>query len=74
VADWCWDWYWYGYYSAVWLWTNVYRGPASGTYRVCRGGAWSLVARNCRVAKRIWDVPGVSHNSLGFRTVRPPVP
>ena len=48
VWEWCNDWY--GSYSSG-AQTDP-TGPASGTYRVLRGGSWYHSATNCRVAKR----------------------
>lgn len=70
VWEWCWDWY--GNYAAG-LQTDP-RGPASGTYRVVRGGSWNKGAKACRVAYRSAefgpdDFPDVLGN-VGFRLVR----
>jgi formylglycine-generating enzyme required for sulfatase activity len=65
VWEWCWDWY-------GWLLGGVDpRGPASGSYRVDRGGGWRSLAFHCRVAYRgnIWP-DYVSSGGLGFRLVR----
>ncbi len=42
-------------------------GPASGLYRVLRGGSWSFSARYCRSASR--GGHSVSTQSIGFRVV-----
>ncbi len=66
VFEWCWDWY--GDYSADPV-TNP-PGPATGTYRVTRGGSWYYDASLCRSAARNlsnwWD----RDYNLGFRIVR----
>lgn len=63
VWEWCHDWY--GDYDV-----NLKidpKGPASGSFRVLRGGGWSNYARSCRVSDRnrsnIWSRDAVS----GFR-------
>ncbi len=48
VWEWCWDRY--GNYSPSA--TTDPRGPASGSYRIFRGGAWSYYASSCRVSSR----------------------
>ena len=46
------------------------RGPASGSYRVIRGGGWYGGARICRSACRSGYSPGYRINPLGFRLLR----
>jgi formylglycine-generating enzyme required for sulfatase activity len=46
------------------------RGPASGSYRVNRGGGWSFVPLFARVALRSRNPPGNRNYSLGFRLLR----
>ncbi|MBK8426108.1 MAG: SUMF1/EgtB/PvdO family nonheme iron enzyme [Lewinellaceae bacterium] len=65
VWEWCSDWY--GTYASG-SQTNP-TGPASGSYRVLRGGSWSLYPQDCRVANR-YDAPGNRKPSLGFRLAR----
>lgn len=68
VWEWCWDWYGEGYYAAS---PGIDpRGPASGSFRVERGGSWSYLADQCRVANRNWNFPRGSFSLLGFRLVR----
>ncbi|MDD4309091.1 MAG: SUMF1/EgtB/PvdO family nonheme iron enzyme [Candidatus Cloacimonetes bacterium] len=64
----CWDWYSSSYYSSS-PGTNP-KGPASGSYRVKRGGYWYDSASSCRVASRSYDSPYYSGNYLGFRLCR----
>ena len=45
-------------------------GPASGSERVVRGGAWYLAAGRCRSACRFGDAPSDRDGSLGFRLSR----
>jgi formylglycine-generating enzyme required for sulfatase activity len=42
-------------------------GPASGSYRVYRGGAWSHVGANLRSAKRGSYTPSTRSNDIGLR-------
>ncbi|MCQ2256581.1 MAG: formylglycine-generating enzyme family protein [Bacteroidaceae bacterium] len=63
VYEWCQDWY--GSYSSS-SQTNP-TGPASGSYRVYRGGSWSSNAWNCRSANRFKDSPGYGGYILGLR-------
>jgi formylglycine-generating enzyme required for sulfatase activity len=68
VRQWCWDWF--GSYSSG-SQTDP-RGPASGSYRVNRGGGWSSYAINCRAANRYYyNIPTFSGNGIGFRSVLP---
>jgi len=68
VWEWCWDWY--GSYSSG-SQTDP-RGPASGSYRVGRGGGWNGDAGSCRAADRDYSAPDSSYDYLGFRAVRAP--
>ena len=65
VWEWCQDWY--GDYNSS-SQRNP-KGPASGSYRVGRGGGWNSFARDCRVSFRDCDSPGYGANDLGFRLV-----
>ncbi len=65
VAEWCWDWH--GAYAEGSV-TDP-RGPATGSYRVDRGGGWSSTARDCRSAYRNTVPPAFTGNGLGFRSV-----
>jgi len=77
----------YDMHGNVWEWVqdwydrNYYRhspekdpkGPATGRYRVIRGGGWDLYARNLRSAFRLDSYsPGNRFGFLGFRLVRRP--
>jgi len=42
-------------------------GPASGSFRVVRGGSWNLGGTALRSARRIGGTPGVRFNGIGFR-------
>ena len=63
VWEWCSDWY--GDYSSA-AQTDP-TGPATGSYRVYRGGSWYDYATDCRVAYRIGDTPTFSYIFLGLR-------
>jgi len=63
VWEWCSDWL--GDYAPGAVSDPI--GPASGSYRVDRGGSWDNYARNCRSADRKWGVPGSRYSHLGFR-------
>ena len=67
VWEWCWDWY--GSYPGTAQ--TDYRGAASGTYRVNRGGSWFGSAAFCSVAWRGDNGPDDRYNWFGFRVVRP---
>jgi formylglycine-generating enzyme required for sulfatase activity len=45
-------------------------GPATGSYRVLRGGGWGSTAQYCRSAVRSANYPGNTGNNLGFRLAR----
>jgi formylglycine-generating enzyme required for sulfatase activity len=68
VWEWCWDW-----------WGTIFTGPetdpkgppASGSYRVFRGGSWFNAASSCAVALRIYNDPDGRGPGLGFRVVCP---
>ena len=63
VFEWCSDWY--GSYSSA-AQTDP-TGPATGFYRVRRGGSWDDIAASCRVAYRISGAPTNTINYLGLR-------
>jgi len=65
VWEWCWDWY-QAYSGAV---TNP-TGPASGSYRVRRGGGWGDYALYCRSAYRGGYTPNSTSYDLGLRLSR----
>ncbi len=66
VWEWCEDWY--GTYSSGSV-TNP-TGPATGSYRVIRGGGWGGGAVDCRSADRSGSAPGNRVDDRGFRLVR----
>ncbi len=63
VSEWCQDWF--GYYNNN-AQTNP-TGPASGDYRVYRGGCWSFYSRGCRVSSRDKWFSNYRINGLGLR-------
>src|ERR1035437_8751458 len=67
VHEWCWDWYGtpYGQPST----TNP-TGPASGGFRVLRGGSWVNDAAFARCAYRGYADPLDDNYVFGFRCVR----
>jgi len=67
VWEWCNDWYDENYYD-VSPYDNP-EGPASGIYRVMRGGGWNYDAFSCRVAYRDLSSPVNRSFSGGFRIV-----
>ncbi|MDD4805498.1 MAG: SUMF1/EgtB/PvdO family nonheme iron enzyme [Candidatus Cloacimonetes bacterium] len=68
VMEWCWDWYSNSYYSSSP--SSNPTGPASGSYRVQRGGYWNGSADGCRVANRSRFYPGIGFGLYGFRLCR----
>ena len=62
VWEWCADWY-----GDHLLGGTDPMGPAIGTYRVQRGGAWGYDAAHCRAATRSSYEPGFRYDFLGFR-------
>ena len=72
VAEWCNDRYAEDYYSKSP--DRDPKGPADGTDRVIRGGAWNSSAESCRSAYRASD-PAIddtclANDGIGFRCVR----
>ena len=63
VREWCQDWY--GEYDSSEQ-TNP-TGPASGVYRVNRGGSWWDSADECRLRYRTYDKPLFSSPMVGLR-------
>jgi formylglycine-generating enzyme required for sulfatase activity len=66
VSEWCQDWY--GDYPVDSV-TDP-SGLSSGVIRVCRGGCWNVVARDCRSASRGWGSPVNRFSYLGLRLAR----
>jgi len=69
VWEWCQDWYGKDYYASSPEENPT--GPASGVYRVLRGGGWFGIPVDCRSVDRFDDPPGDRARSFGFRLVLP---
>jgi len=65
VSEWVADWYSSTYYNTS-PGTNP-SGPATGMYKVMRGGGWHGHWYDVRVAYRTCDEPAESYRDLGFR-------
>ena len=63
----CWDWLDDEYYENSP--TQNPTGPATGSSRVLRGGAYMQAPNHCRVSNR-GSTSGTGSNNMGFRTVR----
>ena len=68
VWEWCQDWYAIDYYNNSPGSNPV--GPASGSYRVCRGGSCGGSPARLRVAYRNFRTPNDRSNGIGFRLAR----
>jgi formylglycine-generating enzyme required for sulfatase activity len=68
VEEWCGDWYGPKYYENSP--ENNPRGPATGEFRIHRGGGWETQPYDARSASRRWLVPWGSDYRLGFRIAR----
>ena len=71
VWEWCADWYADKLPGGS---VSDSKGPASGSFRVFRGGSWGGVAAGCRSANRLGDSPGLRNGYLGFRLALSSVP
>ena len=68
VWEWCQDWYGPSSSGSV---TNP-TGPATGTYRLLRGGGWDNSSYFCRASQRdYFETYSIGYN-VGFRVVRNP--
>ena len=68
VWEWCQDWY--GPYSSGSV-TNP-TGPATGSYRLMRGGGWGNISTGSRASRRYGYTPDDGYSDIGFRVVRTP--
>ena len=68
VFEWCQDWY--GPYSSASV-TNP-TGPATGPYRLLRGGTWDNNSYSLRASQRDVNNPSDAGNGTGFRVARTP--
>ena len=71
VWEWCADWYADKLPGGS---VSDFKGAASGSLRVLRGGGWWLVAALCRSAVRLGFSPGYRYDRLGFRLALSSVP
>ena len=67
VCEWCADWYDDGYYAKSP--PADPKGPASGDYRIQRGGSWYNITDLVRSAHRNGDQPSMWEGDYGFRCV-----
>lgn len=65
--EWCSDWYDKEYPKGP---VKDPQGPATGTLRIARGGAWSTQPKFCRSAFRDWHEPTYRSDCVGFRVVQ----
>jgi eukaryotic-like serine/threonine-protein kinase len=70
VSEWVNDWYSDTYYSVSP--SSNPPGPASGSYKVFRGGSWNTVDNWLSVAFRIYGGPVYRYNEMGFRCAATP--
>ena len=71
VMEWCHDWYSRDYYASSPR--KNPRGPATGAYRVVRGGSFFVEAFDLRTSTRSAAWPSFQgHRMIGFRAVREP--
>ncbi len=64
VAEWTADWYGGRYIVED---EHDPKGPATGKYRVIRGGSWGNGPLRARSGNRDWDTPTYRHDTIGFR-------
>jgi formylglycine-generating enzyme required for sulfatase activity len=65
VWEWCSDWYDKDYYYGGQK--KNPRGPATGTHKVLRGGAWYCAEDEIRVSNRYFALPDAKSFNVGFR-------
>ena len=70
VYEWCQDWYSSTYYTSSPA-TNP-TGPATGSYRLLRGGSWGSNSNDCRGSQRYGINRNYAVSVIGFRVVRTP--
>lgn len=68
VAEWVEDWYSRDYYAESRAADPP--GPATGSYRVFRGGSWLDPGKYCRATARNFEFPVSRLYNVGFRVVR----
>jgi formylglycine-generating enzyme len=67
AGNWCSDFWGENYYAASPV--DDPKGPASGAFKVIRGGGWHGNTFRCRSAQREFDTLGSCYHFLGFRVV-----
>lgn len=70
VTEWVSDYYQSDYYSTLRDGASNPQGPASGDYRVLRGGTWSGYDYFVRSSDRDWYNPTDTYDFIGFRCSR----
>jgi formylglycine-generating enzyme required for sulfatase activity/serine/threonine protein kinase len=68
VSEWCQDWEGSDYYENIPV--NNPIGPATGSYRIVRGGSWGTHTGYCNVSARGNIMPGRGDYNIGFRLLR----
>jgi formylglycine-generating enzyme required for sulfatase activity len=71
VWEWVSDWYSSSYYASSP--SSNPTGPATGTYRVLRGGSWNNYTFNVRSSYRTYVTPDTTFDVIGFRVARAPL-
>jgi sulfatase modifying factor 1 len=71
VWEWCWDWYDTYPLASKTDYKGPDSAPASGPFRVLRGGSWNSYASLATVASRYYYYPFSRDISFGFRVGRP---
>jgi formylglycine-generating enzyme required for sulfatase activity len=69
--EWVNDWYSSTYYASSP--SSNPTGPATGSYRVLRGGSWYDFTNYVRSSSRIDGSPGYAVDNVGFRVARAPL-
>ncbi|MFH1759629.1 MAG: SUMF1/EgtB/PvdO family nonheme iron enzyme [bacterium] len=72
VWEWCSDWYSPDYYKTGGDLQDNPKGPAEGSQKVMRGGAWMAKAKYARSHERNYAAPDQCADYLGFRCVQDP--
>jgi formylglycine-generating enzyme required for sulfatase activity/predicted Ser/Thr protein kinase len=71
VAEWVADWYRDNYYSDSHEYTNP-TGPATGGYKIVRGGSWRSDDWKLRISYRSYGFSWYTHYYIGFRCASTP--
>jgi formylglycine-generating enzyme required for sulfatase activity len=70
IWDWTADLYGEDYYESLPALVANPLGPATGEYRVIRGGSWNSGAASLRTSRRSWNAPSNANIYIGFRCVK----